>query len=191
MTPRERRRSDAQLESYPSASHAGAPHDVVDRNVRALAEIRAGYFDKRPLQGRIADAITGFAGSMGCIYLHLALFGSWLLVNSGAVPVIEPFDPYPFVMLAMFASVEAIFLSTFVLISQNRQSELAEKRNDLDLQVNLLAEHEITRILQLVDAIAKRLNVAPNDHETEVLKQDVRPEAVMKRMEAAEAREQS
>lgn len=187
---RETRQADAEPETYPSATHAGPPHDVVDRNVRALAEIRSRYFEKRSLQGRIADAITGFAGSMKCIYLHLALFGSWLLVNSGALPVMAPFDPYPFVMLAMFASVEAIFLSTFVLISQNRQSELAEKRNDLDLQINLLAEHEITRILQIVDAISRKLNVTAPDHETEILKQDVRPEAVMKRMEAAEHREQ-
>lgn len=179
-------REAAGEETNPSPTHSGPPHEVVDRNVRALAEIRSRHLGKRSLQGRVADRITGFAGSMGCIYLHLFVFGSWLLINSRALPIMEPFDPYPFVMLAMFASVEAIFLSTFVLISQNRQAELAEKRNDLDLQINLLAEHEITRTLQLVDAMAKRLNVTVGDHETDVLKQDVRPEAVMQRMEAVE-----
>jgi uncharacterized membrane protein len=160
-----------------------APAEVVDRNVHELEQIRTAHLEKRTLQGRVADRITGFAGSMACIYAHLLLFGTWLLVNSGVWPVIAPFDPYPFVMLAMFASVEAIFLSTFVLISQNRQAALAEKRNDLALQVNLLAEHEITRLLRLVDEIAKRLSVPRDEDATEPLKQDVHPEAVMKRME--------
>jgi uncharacterized membrane protein len=180
--------TDASQETLPSSTHEGPPHTVVDRNVSALAALRSRHLEQRSLQNRIADAITRFAGGMPCIYLHAVLFGSWLLVNGGVLPIIEPFDPYPFVMLAMFASVEAIFLSTFVLISQNRQAELAEKRNDLDLQVNLLSEHEITRILQLVDAIARQVGVACEDHETDVLKKDVRPEALMERMEAAEQR---
>ena len=74
-------------------------------------------------------------------------------------PGLRPFDPFPFVMLAMAASVEAIFLSTFVLISQNRMAELADKRADLDLQINLLSEHEITRLVKLLDAVAKRLGI--------------------------------
>ena len=160
---------------------------VVDRNVHALANIRAAHLDRRDIQERVADRITAFAGSLGCIYLHLVLFGSWLLINTGALPVMKPFDPYPFVMLAMFASVEAIFLSTFVLISQNRQAALTEKRNDLDLQINLLAEHEITRILQLVDDIAKKLDVPRDIHDTEPLKEDVQPEAVIKQMESVAA----
>lgn len=170
----------------PSGGEKGSPNEVVDRNVHALAEIRDAYAGKRTLQERAADAITRFAGSMACIYLHLALFGTWLLINTRVLPIMEPFDPYPFVMLAMFASVEAIFLSTFVLISQNRQAELAEKRNDLHLQVTLLAEHEITRVLQLVDEIAVRVGVPREEGNTEPLKQDIHPEAVMKRMEAIE-----
>jgi uncharacterized membrane protein len=170
--------------------HAGGgdepPHEVVDRNVTALAEIRSRMLANRTIEGRIADAITRFAGSMRCIYLHLLLVAAWILINTGVLPLGAPFDPYPFVMLAMFASVEAIFLSTFVLISQNRQALLAERRNELDLHINLLAEHETTRILQLVDAIAKRLDVAHDDSDTEVLKQDVRPEVLMRRMEEIE-----
>jgi len=187
MQASEMRREGVAAAEQPSpSSEGGAPHEVVDRNVRALAEIRAGYLATRTPPGRVADAITGFAGSMGCVYLHLGLFGAWLLINSRVLPIMEPFDPYPFVMLAMFASVEAIFLSTFVLISQNRQAALSEKRADLDLQVNLLSEHEITRILQLVDAIAKRMDVASDDRATELLKEDVRPEQVVRRMEDVE-----
>jgi uncharacterized membrane protein len=158
--------------------------EVVDRNVQALAKIRASLLERRNFQERAADRITAFAGSLACVYVHLALVVGWLLINVGWVPGIPRFDPYPFVMLAMFASVEAIFLSTFVLISQNRQAMLAEKRNDLDVHVNLLAEHEITRILQLVDEIAKKLDIARDVRSTEPLKEDVHPEAVIERMDA-------
>ena len=77
-------------------------------------------------------------------------------MNSGIVPR-HPWDPFPFPILAMLASVEAIFLSTFVLIGQHRMTQIADQRAELDLQINLLAEHEITHVLQLIDAIAKRL----------------------------------
>jgi uncharacterized membrane protein len=171
--------------------HRGvAAPEVVDRNVHALEKIRAAYLGRRNLQERVADKITGFAGSLWCVYLHLALVIAWVSINLGAVPWIPRFDPYPFVMLAMFASVEAIFLSTFVLISQNRQAALAEKRNDLDLQVNLLAEHEITRILELVDEIAKKLDIPRDKGRTDPLKEDVQPEAVIERMESVREREQ-
>lgn len=86
---------------------------------------------------RIADAITSFTGSMLFVYIHLALYGAWIVINLGVVPGVPKFDP-SFVILAMVASVEAIFLSTFVLISQNRTAATADKRADLDLQINLL-----------------------------------------------------
>ena len=108
---------------------------------------------KRRVQDRIADAITAFSGSMPFIYLHVAMpaSGSWTTSAGSAWRI---FDPYPFGLLTMVVSLEAIFLATFVLLSQNRQAEAVEQRADLDLQINLLAEHEITRILTLVDAIA-------------------------------------
>jgi uncharacterized membrane protein len=164
--------------------------EVIDRNVHALEKIRAAHLGRRTLQERVADRITRFAGSLACVYLHLLLVALWLLINTRVLPWVAPFDPYPFVMLAMFASVEAIFLSTFVLISQNRQAALAEKRNDLDLHVNLLAEHEITRLLQLVDAIAKTLQIPIDASRTDPLKGDIKPEAVIERMETLREREQ-
>jgi uncharacterized membrane protein len=160
---------------------------VMRRNIQALLEVRRRMEQKKGREETIADAITSFAGSLTFVYLHAAIFGGWILVNLRAVPGIEPFDPFPFVMLAMIASVEAIFLSTFVLISQNRMAAMADRRADLDLQVNLLAEHEITRLIQLVDAIALHLDVhvelAPGFQE---LKKDVRPEAVLEEIARAE-----
>lgn len=160
---------------------------VMRRNIQALIEVRRRMEQKKGREEVIADAITSFAGSLTFVYLHAAIFGGWILVNLGVVPGIEPFDPFPFVMLAMIASVEAIFLSTFVLISQNRMAAMADRRADLDLQVNLLAEHEITRLIQLVDAIARRLDVHVElDPGFQELKKDVRPEAVLEELDRAE-----
>jgi uncharacterized membrane protein len=159
---------------------------VVDRNIRALLQHRRDQEVARSTQERIADAVTRFTGSMRFVYIHLIVFGLWIVINLGWVPGLPQFDR-SFVVLAMVASVEAIFLSTFVLISQNRMSALADQRADLDLQVSLLAEHEITRLITLVTAIAQhmQLDVAQNPELVE-LAQDVAPEKVMEKMEAQE-----
>jgi uncharacterized membrane protein len=159
---------------------------VVDRNIHALLQHRRDQEVSRTGQERIADAVTRFTGSLKFVYIHLVMFGLWILINLGWVPGVPQFDP-SFVVLAMVASVEAIFLSTFVLISQNRMSALADKRADLDLQISLLAEHEITRLITLVTAIAGRLNLdAAQNPELAELSQDVAPEKVMEQMEAHE-----
>jgi uncharacterized membrane protein len=98
----------------------------------------------KSVQDRIADAISHFTGSMPFVYLHLFVFGVWIIVNLGWTPLPQ-FDP-TFVILAMVASVEAIFLSTFVLITQNRMAAQADRRADLDLHISLLAEHEVTQL---------------------------------------------
>jgi len=155
---------------------------VVDRNIIALLERRRSEDRNRGTQERIADAVTRFTGSMVFVYLHLALFGGWIVANLGWTPL-RPWDE-SFVVLAMMASVEAIFLSTFVLISQNRMQAQADKRADLDLQVSLLAEHEITQLITLVTEIAQRMKVdAAQDPELNELAQDVAPEKVLDHME--------
>lgn len=151
---------------------------VMERNLDALLLRQKAEEKKRSAEETIADKITSFTGSMSFVYLHLALFGVWILWNCNLLGL-KPFDP-SFVVLAMFASVEAIFLSTFVLISQNRSTKLADKRAELELQVNLLAEHEITKLISLVSAIAKKLDIRDaNDGELEELSKDVHPEKVM------------
>lgn len=156
---------------------------VIDRNIRALVAERAEDERGRSREERIADVVTAFAGSLRFVYLHLVLFGAWIIVNLGWVPGVPKFDP-SFVILAMFASVEAIFLSTFVLITQNRMSELAGTRADLDLQISLLSEHEITRIIRLVAAIGDHLGLdEAHDPELDELGRDVDPEALLKQIE--------
>jgi uncharacterized membrane protein len=157
---------------------------VLGRNIRALQERREREQAEASTQERIADAITSFTGSMKFVYLHLAFFGFWIVANLGLVPLVGKWDE-SFVVLAMIASVEAIFLSTFVLISQNRMSAAADTRADLDLQISLLAEHEVTRLVTLVSAIADRLDVRTGiERELREIKKDVAPEAVLDEIEA-------
>jgi len=160
------------------------PHmaEIVERNISSLLEQRKQEEKNKSVQDKIADMITRFAGSMAFVYIHLCLFGLWIIWNLGWLGL-PPFDK-SFVVLAMFASVEAIFLSTFVLISQNRASVQADKRADLDLQIGLLSEHEVTHLITLVRAIAKKMDIQDANHpELEELAQDIRPENVMETMD--------
>lgn len=166
--------------------HSPGMAQVVERNIQALLARRRDDDQKKTREERVADNITRFTGSMRFVYLHLGLFGLWIAVNLGWVPLVPRWDP-SFVILAMVASVEAIFLSTFVLISQNRMAALADKRADLDLQVSLLSEHEITRVIKLVTAIAERMGIDESrDPELFELAQDVAPERVLDEMEENE-----
>ncbi|MDF7810841.1 DUF1003 domain-containing protein [Hymenobacter sp. YC55] len=160
---------------------------IVERNIRALLEREQQRDRQKSWQNRVADVVTGFTGSMTFVFIHLALFGGWIMWNLGWLGL-KPFDP-SFVVLAMFASVEAIFLSTFVLISQNRMAELADRRANLDLQVSLLSEHEITRLIILVTEMAKKMDIKEaHDPEIPELAQDIRPEKVLNTIEQHEAR---
>ena len=159
---------------------------VLERNIQALQLRREREEKEASVEERIADAITRFTGSMRFVYLHLAFFGFWIVANLGWIPGVPAWDP-SFVVLAMVASVEAIFLSTFVLISQNRMAAAADKRADLDLQISLLAEHEVTRLATLVSGIAERMGVKTEaDADLEEITRDVAPEAVLDELEAAE-----
>lgn len=157
--------------------------DVIDRNISTLLEVRRQLEKKKNIITKVADGITGFCGSFTFVYLHIVWFTFWILWNTGLLGL-SPIDSYPFGLLTMTVSLEAIFLSMFVLISQNRMTELADQRADLDLQVNLLAEYEITKVLKIVDAIADHLEIeVGKDPELEELKVQVSPDTMLKEME--------
>jgi len=135
---------------------------------------------------RFVTAITRFTGSMLFIYVHLAIFGFWIVANIWGLPFIGRFDP-SLAYLAVTASLEAIFLATFVLITQNRMSAAADRRANLDVHMTLLVEHELTRLMALVSEIAQKLDVTTSvDREVEELKQDVAAGAVLDKLERAE-----
>lgn len=158
-------------------------NSALERNIRALRERSRQEEQKASLQEKLAAGVTAFTGSMTFVYVHLAILAAWVSVNLGLVPGAPVFDR-TFVILATAASVEAIFLSTFVLISQNRAARAADRRADLDLQINLLTEHEVTRLITLTAAIAEKLGVQQGrDPAVQELQSDVAPEAVLDSLE--------
>ena len=162
----------------------GTMNTSLQRNIEALARRREEEVASATREERLAQAITSFTGSMRFVYLHLVFYAAWILLNLGVVPGVPKFDP-SFVILAMEASVEAIFLSTFVLISQNRTAAAADKRADLDVQISLLTEHELTKLAGVIEAIAEHLGIAASsDPELDEIKRDVAPEAVLDEIEA-------
>lgn len=170
----------------PTTPAAEALSPALARNIEAIIERRKRQAKDASLEERTAAAISKFAGSMLFVYIHLAIFGGWIAINTGLLPLLPAWDP-SLVVLAMVASVEAIFLSTFVLINQNRMAAEDNARADLDLQISLLNEHETTRLIAMVEAVAKHLNV-PTDADRELgeLKRDVAPEAVLDKIEETE-----
>ena len=169
----------------PVRAQEGHLTPVLDRNIRALLEVRRAEDRGKRWQEQLAGRVTRFMGSMTFVGFHVLLFGGWILWNLPASPL-PRFDP-EFVRLAMVASVEAIFLSTFILISQNRMQAAADRRADLDLQVSLLTEHEVTHLIRLVKEMAVRMGVdASRSPELSHLERDVRPEKVLERIAEAE-----
>jgi uncharacterized membrane protein len=161
----------------------GRMSPVLERNIRALVARRQREEREASTQQKVADAITRFTGSMPFVYLHLMVFGFWIIANLHLVPGVPAWDE-SFVVLAMIASVEAIFLSTFVLISQNRMAVEADKRADLDLQISLLTEHELTKVASLLRQMADRLDVKPEaQDELEEISHDIAPERVLDEIE--------
>lgn len=172
-------------------SDAGSQNEIVRKNVAAIVEMQRKQAAGRTVQDRLAAAMTDFSGSMAFVYIHAVWFGLWVLLNIGIlrVPYLTQFDPYPFGLLTLVVSLEAIFLSTFVLIAQNNLSALSERRAELDLHVNLLAEQKTAKVLELLDHMARQLdtmhgqfNYTP-DAETEALKLSPEPDEVLTVME--------
>ena len=162
--------------------------DVVERNIRTILKLRAQSAIDRTLQDRIADAITSFSGRLSFVYLHAVWFGIWLVLNTGWFGI-RPFDAYPYGLLTMIVSLEAIFLSTFVLISQNRLSAESDRRADLDLHIGLLGEAELTQILKMLISIQNHLGIeSENAEELADLQAKTTPEDILAEVERLRAR---
>lgn len=162
----------------------GTLDEVIEQNIQTLRAERRRLEARTPRSVRIADKVTAFAGSMWSIVIHTVVYAGWIALNSGKVPGVTPWDPYPFELLITAMSAEAIYLTTFVLISQNRMAKLDEERVELDLQINLLAEHEVTRILSLVDDIAEHLGIeGAGNSALDPLIEEVAPEKLLERLD--------
>ena len=157
--------------------------EVTEQNVKTIAELEKAAQAKKTSSDRAADAITRFCGSMVFVWVHVVWFVAWVAMNT--VSPIKHIDPFPFNFLTLVVSLEAIFLSTFILISENRQSRVDERRSHLDLQINLLSEQENTKMLQLLKEIAEKVGVDPSrDPSVSVLEQATQPEKLIEQIDA-------
>jgi uncharacterized membrane protein len=145
------------MEKRPLEDQADQTYEAVRRNIEAVAKLEEDFVKNRSMAEKLADWIGGFSGSVTFVVLHVVVYSFWILINLKLIPSIRAFDPYPFMLLSVVVSVEAIFLSTFVLMKQNRMSRRADQRGHLDLQINLLAEREMTTVLQLLRHISAQL----------------------------------
>ncbi|AMO22996.1 DUF1003 domain-containing protein [Ramlibacter solisilvae] len=158
--------------------------DVTRENVRAMRRLEAAMARHSGMADRMAAAIARFCGSMSFVWLHVAAFAAWIAWNT--LPSFAHFDPYPFTFLTLVVSLEAIFLSTFILISQNYDMRVSERRNQLDLQINLLSEQENTKILQILERIAQKVGAhVSDDPQIRALEEATRPEALARQIEEA------
>ena len=129
------------------------------RNIKAISELEHSALAQRSLSARIGDVIASHAGKMWFIVFHVVWFVLWVWLNSGSKSRFA-FDPFPFQLLSTIVSLESIFLSLFILMSQNRGNIQADQRNHLDLQINLLSEEENTKMLQMLQAICEHHKLA-------------------------------
>lgn len=135
------------------------PANPTRLNIEAIAKLEHEALDRRTVTERASDAIVKFIGSVAFLLLQLLLALTWSAINLNVIPGVKPFDPFPFGILALVISSESVLLTIFVLISQNRMTRQADRRAHLDLQVGMLAEQELTAMLQLQHKICKHLGI--------------------------------
>ena len=160
------------------------PSASARKNIETVARMEREFLEQRTWTERLGDSIAGFVGTMSFILIHLLALLAWIIINTGKLGI-PPFDPYPFVLLTMIVSMEGVLLATFVLMKQNRMSRRADQRDHLNLQIDLLAEKEITKILQLQRAMCQRLGIrdAEADREVEELSGHTAVESLARELE--------
>ena len=135
------------------------------QNQSIIDSLKARQDKKRSRTEKIADWTTITLGSMAFLILNVFWFVAWIVLNLEIVPGVAPFDPFPFGLLTLVVSLEAIVLAIFVLISQNRAEKIADLREEIDLQVDILTERELTKLMAIVSAIAERQGIVLSQDE--------------------------
>ena len=164
-----------------SPSRTSAPRSAADlmrRNVERVMALESAQHGKATTADRVADAITAFSGSIRFVWLTVMTIGSWIAVNT-LLPRRDRIDPFPFPLLTLVLSVEAIFLAIFILMSQNRAAKISDKRSHLDLQLNLLAEQENTKMLLMLEQIGRAVGAEMDaGPDVQALAEATEPEAL-------------
>jgi uncharacterized membrane protein len=157
--------------------------NITKRNISIISSLEQEALARRTLGERLGDAIAQAAGTTWFIGLHFLWFVCWIGVNCRVIPFVRAFDPYPFQFLTFVTSLEAIFLSLFILMSQNRAGRQAEVREHLNLQVDLLAEQESTKMLGMLQSLCRHHGLAEaHDEELRDLKNQTQPENLMREL---------
>jgi uncharacterized membrane protein len=159
--------------------------ELTRKNVERIQTLEAREHEKATTADRVADAIANFAGSIMFVWITVLLIGSWIMANL-VLPRRDRIDPFPFPLLTLVLSIEAIFLSIFILMSQNRAARVSDKRSHLDLQLNLLSEQENTKMLLLLERIGQAVGAEVDaDPDVQVLVQATKPEALSRQIDQA------
>jgi uncharacterized membrane protein len=153
------------------------------RSKRLIQSFEAKALRKRSFALKMADILTSYFGTLGFLIFNILLFATWILINTGNIPSIPVFDPFPFVLLITAVSLEAIILAIVVLISQNREGHINTLRDEIQLHVNLLAEREITKILELLRLILKENGVKLSDKDLDEMLKEVDTSYIERRLE--------
>lgn len=180
------KRSTAKSKSTrQGAATTGSADDLMQRNVELICKLEESAKQERTHTDLIAEGIANFCGSMTFVWVHIVWFGGWIVIN--LLPRLPHVDPFPFTFLTLVVSLEAIFLSTFILISQNHDTKISERRNHLDLQINLLSEQENTKMITMLQAIAAKVGAeVDEDPHLQALSEETEPEKLVRQIEARE-----
>jgi len=163
----------------------GSFEQLTQRNIEVVRKLEEAANEQRTTSDHVARIIARFCGSMTFVWVHVIGFGGWITIN--LVPGVQHIDPFPFTFLTFLVSLEAIFLSTFILISQNQDTRITERRNHLDLQINLLSEQENTKMLAMLQAIAEKVGAdLEPDEDVTVLAQETELEKVVEQIQQHE-----
>src|SRR5690349_11379150 len=163
----------------------GEVEELTRRNVERIQALEQREHEKATAADRIADRITNFSGSIGFVWITILMIGGWVGANL-LLPARERVDPFPFSLLTLVLSIEAILLSIFILMSQNRAARVTDKRSHLDLQLNLLSEQENTKMLLMLEQIGKAVGAEMRkDPDVDVLAQATKPEALSRQIDEA------
>jgi len=158
---------------------------LTEQNVETITRLEEAAREQRTPTDRLAEKIARFCGSMTFVWVHVVWFGGWILFN--LIPGLPHVDPFPFTFLTLIVSLEAIFLSTFILISQNQDSRISERRSHLDLQLNMLSEQENTKMIMMLHAIAAKVGAdLSQDPHLQALSEETEPERLIEQIAARE-----
>ena len=160
-----------------------APADI-SQNSKTIRSIKAKAAGKRSFVDILVDRTTALLGSNFFLFVNLLIFMSWIVINTGQIPGIEPFDEFPFSLLTAFVSLEAIILAILVLISQNRAAKVADLREEVQLQVNVITEEEITRMMSMLVLLLQKNGIPiPEDQRLQEMLRDTDVRQIEKSME--------